>query len=183
MRVTNSSILKYAKYLEYLQYLKYHYFCQRCTCYKLPSHYFFILEYFGLSSSTRDIATNQQVPPLTGPYLYPVPVSYSMLLSLLVMNRPQCESFVGFRYFWALVFVENLCISEASIHFPRQLLERSMRKRVTYRASPEYGLISIFHSVKNAYFITPHSQPISRNAKCSLVVPRPLRRVGLFLRE
>ena len=32
------------------------------------------------------------------------------------------------------VFVENLCISEASIHFPRQLLERSMRKRVTYRA-------------------------------------------------
>ena len=79
--------------------------------------------------------------------------------------------------------VENLCISEASIHFPRQLLERSMRKRVTYRASPEYGLISIFHSVKNAYFITPHSQPISRNAKCSLFVPRPLRRVGLFLRE
>ena len=64
-----------------------------------------------------------------------------------------------------------------------QLQEWSMRKRVTYRASPEYGLISIFHSVKNAYFITPHSQPISRNAKCSLVVPRPLRRVGLFLRE
>jgi len=75
------------------------------------------------------------------------------------------------------VFLRHPYISAA------QLQEWSMRKRVTYRASPEYGLISIFHSVKNAYFITPHSQPISRNAKCSLVVPRPLRRVGLFLRE
>ena len=79
--------------------------------------------------------------------------------------------------------VENLCISEASIHFRRPAPSWSMRKRVTYRASPEYGLISNFHSVKNAYFITPHSQPISRNAKCSLFVPRPLHRVGLFLRE
>ena len=75
------------------------------------------------------------------------------------------------------VFLRHPYISAA------QLLEWSMRKRVTYRASPEYGLISIFHSVKNAYFITPHSQPISRNAKCSLFVPRPLHRVGLFLRE
>ena len=115
MRVTNSSILKYAKYLEYLQYLKYHYFCQRCTCYKLASHNFFILEYFGLSSSTRDIATNQQVPPLTGPYPYPVPVSYSMLLSLLVMNRPQCESFVGFRCFLALVLFQNLLLHITSM--------------------------------------------------------------------
>ena len=86
--------------------------------------------------------------------------------------------------FEALVAMLRTCVFLRRHHtFPRQLLEWSMRSAVTYRASPEYGLISIFHSVKNAYFITPHSQPISRNAKCSLFVPRPLRRVGLFLRE
>ena len=104
-------------------------------------------------------------------------------LQILILGCSPNPREISCRHFVLSVCVENLCISEASIHFPRQLLERSMRKRVTYRASPEYGLISIFHSVKNAYFITPHSQPKSRNAKCSLFVPRPLRRVGLFLRE
>ena len=47
-----------------------------------------------------------------------------------------------------MILVENLCISEASIHFRRPAPSWSMRKRVTYRASPEYGLISNFHSVK-----------------------------------
>ena len=51
------------------------------------------------------------------------------------------------------------------------------------RASPKIRVDLNFHSVKNAYFITPHSQPKSRIAKWSLFVPRPLRRVGLFLRE
>merc|ERR1711949_46344 len=106
-----------------------------------------------------------------------------MMMMMMMMMMVIIMIMIMMMMTLALVIVENLCISEASIHFPRQLLERSMRKRVTYRASPEYGLISIFHSVKNAYFITPHAQQLSRNAKCSLFVPRPLRRAGLFLRE
>ena len=99
-----------------------------------------------------------QFVDITNPLLVIQPFKYSY---------PCCWELV---YFW-----------EGIIH--SRVSSLSGACAVTYRASPEYGLISIFHSVKNAYFITPHSQPKSRIAKWSLFVPRPLRRVGLSLRE
>ena len=56
-----------------------------------------------------------------------------------------------------MVIVENLCISEASLHFRRPAPTWSMRKRVTYRASPKYRLISIFHSVKKMHISSRHT--------------------------
>ena len=44
---------------------------------------------------------------------------------------------------WLLIFVENLCISEASLHFRRPAPTWSMRKRVTYRALPVWPACGI----------------------------------------
>ena len=53
------------------------------------------------------------------------------------------------------VFLRHPYISAA------QLQEWSMRKRVTYRASPEYGLISIFHSVKKMHISSRHTHNLN----------------------
>ena len=59
---------------------------------------------------------------------------------------------------WYKSFLLRACVFLRRHHtFPRQLLEWSMRSAVTYRASPEYGLISIFHSVKKMHISSRHT--------------------------
>ena len=106
-------------------------------------------------------------------------ISFLQVSSFSTTEKCMCPSLKQYTV-CVFILVENLCISEASLHFRRPAPTWSMRKRVTYRASPKYRLISIFHK-KNAYFITPHSQPISRNAICSLLSLDPCaERVSFF---
>ena len=63
--------------------------------------------------------------------------------SLCLCSRSPPLSQNGFPLWSTCCHVENLCISEASIHFRRPAPSWSMRKRVTYRAILIYELMSV----------------------------------------